>query len=190
MVAAREAWLRLQPELDLNRLVFLDETGSNAAMSRRVAWSPRGERVALSRPSYASNISLVGAMALDGVRTSMAVTGSIDGDVFLAFVEHFLVPVLKPGDIVVMDNLRVHKVEGVQELIEAAGAQVLYQPPYSPDLNPIELLWAWLKCGIRAAGPRSIQRVKDTMGALLRALPVEHCAAWFRHCGYGRPQES
>lgn len=166
-------------------MVFIDETGSNAAMARRVGWSQKGERVSIERPSYASNVSLVGAMGIDGLRTSMAVTGSIDGDAFLVFVEQFQVPELRPGDIVVMDNLRVHKVAGVQELIESVGASVLYQPPYSPDLNPIELLWAWLKAGLRKAAPRTVQRVKSVMGAVLRKLPTDHCAGWFRHCGYG-----
>lgn len=167
------------------RLIFLDETGCNAAMGRRIGWSLKGQRVSLEKPAHASNISLVGAIGLDGVRPCMTVRGGIDGDAFLAYLREILCPALRPGDIVVMDNLRVHKVNGVRELIEAAGATVRYQPPYSPDFNPIELMWAWMKGQLRGMAPRKVSRLIDAIGKVALRVEARHCAAWFRHCGYG-----
>ncbi len=176
--------MAMRHELALSRVFFLDETGSHAAMARRVGWSQRGERVAIEKPVYAKNVSVIGVIGLRGVVTSMAVQGSVDTEVFAAFVREFLLPELEPGDILVMDNLHVHKVQSVLSLFEAADVTVLFQPPYSPDLNPIELLWARVKGRLRQMTPRTIPRLIRDIGKALNEVTPENCAAWFRHCGY------
>ena len=178
------------PMLAPDRLVFLDETAVATSLGRNYGWAPRGIDAELRRDPYPEHLSVVGAMALDGVRTSMAIEGAFDGHAFLPFVENFLVPVLRPGDIVVMDNLRVHKVAGVREAIEAAGAFVLHQPAYSPDFNPIECLWCWIKSRIRDVVPDSLDEALRLFGKALHDLPTEYISAWFRHCGYERAAES
>lgn len=122
---------------------------------------------------------------MDGFRAAMAIRGPVDGDVFIAYLEHVLCPTLKAGDIVVMDNLRVHKIEPVRALIEGAGATVMYQPPYSPDLNPIELTWAWMKGHLRGMAPRNVTALIEAMGQLQRRVTPHMCQNWIRHCGYG-----
>ena len=123
-----------------------------------------------------------------GLLTSMMLPGAVDGPAFLVFLEHFLVPTLQPGDIVVMDNVRTHKVAGVKDLIEGAGATIAYQPPYSPDLNPIELLWAFAKDYVRGMGPRSIENLMNAFGTAFQRVKPEHCRGWFRACGYQAQQ--
>jgi transposase len=127
-------------------LVFVDESGVNRGMTRWYARSPRGQRAYGSAPrNYGSNVSVLGALSLAGPLASLHVTGAADADLFRLFVKEVLVPVLWPGAVVVVDNLSIHKAAGVQEVIEAAGARLVYLPPYSPDLNPIELAWSKLK---------------------------------------------
>jgi transposase len=121
---------------------------------------------------------------LTRVVTTMMVVGAVDADVFFEFVRAFLLPELQRGDIVVLDNVSFHKVAKVAALFEAAGIRVLYQPPYSPEFNPIELLWAKLKDRLRALAPRTIKRLEADVGTVLREITAKNCEAWFRHCGY------
>ena len=131
---------------DPQRLIFIDEAGSNIAMTRPYAKSLRGSRAHGSKPSrWGENLTMIGALGLRGLVAFMTIFAATDGDVFLAFVRQVLVPELQKGDIVVMDNLSSHKVEGVRQAIEDAGAKLVYLPPYSPDMNPIELCWAKMK---------------------------------------------
>ena len=124
-------------------LVFVDESGVNCAMTRLYARSPKGQRAFGHAPrNWGQNVSIIGALGLQGPLASGYLVGATDGAAFLAYVEQRLVPALWPGAVVVMDNLRAHKVRGVRETIEAVGARVLYLPPYSPDFNPIELAWS------------------------------------------------
>lgn len=167
------------------RLVFVDEAGCNTAMARQYARSPQGQRAHDAVPSrWGKNMSLVGALGLGGLRTLMMLEGPVDGLAFLAFVLHFLVPTLKSGDIVLMDNLSVHKVPGVQEAIEAAGASLRYLPSYSPDLNPIEQCWSKMKALLRTAAARSPEALEAAVAVAMAAVTTSDAAGWFTHSGY------
>jgi len=181
---ARASFLLGQLGMLADKLVFLDETATWLGMTRGYGWSKKGLEVRITRAVRKRHVSLIGAIALDGSRGAMMVEGSVDGDVFKAYLEQGLVPNLNPGDIVVMDNLSVHKVDGVREIIEAAGASVLYLPPYSPDFSPIELCWAIMKAKLREVGAQSVELLTTVVGKFLDALQPAACAAWFKHCGY------
>jgi transposase len=183
--AERAEWLERLPFLDPQHLVFVDETAVATWLGRNYGYSPRGQDAILTRDPYPQRMSIVGAIGLDGVRTAVAIPGGFDGDAFLAFVEQELVPTLRPYDIVIMDNLRVHKVAGVRDAIEAAGAFLLYQPRYSPDLNPIECFWEWAKSRLRNVVARTTELVVEVFGRAMDEVPKQHIAGWFRHCGYG-----
>ncbi|OJH35161.1 hypothetical protein BON30_11340 [Cystobacter ferrugineus] len=171
--------------LDPRRLVFLDETGCHTSMTRTHGRAPRGERVVGYVPRNRGTVTTVlGALALDGIRALMTIEGATTGDVFEAFVEHMLVPKLNPGDIVVMDNVGAHKPEHILERIRAAGAHVLFLPPYSPDLNPIELLWNKLKELLKSMEARTLQALDDAIARAMDLITCEDIDGWFRHCGY------
>lgn len=131
---------------------------------------------------------MLGALSLRGVVAAMTVESATDGDVFLAYLEQVLCPKLQAGDLVILDNLSAHKVEGVHALIENTGAELLYLPPYSPDLNPIEKAWAKLKQLLRAVKARTTDLLQAAVAELLQAITADNAAAWFRHCGYGLQQ--
>ncbi len=138
-------------------LVFIDEAGSNATMTPEYAWSEVGSRAIDRRPlSHAPNVSIIGALTLAGLTAIMTVLGGVNGAAFLAYVRQILVPTLRPGQIVVMDNVRFHKVAGVEEAIAAAGCEVLYLPAYSPEFNPIEECWSKLKHLLRACAAEEL----------------------------------
>ena len=127
---------------------------------------------------------MIGALNSEGVSTLMTTNGGTTGQVFLAFIEHFLVPTLKPGQIVVMDNLASHKVKGVRELIEAAGCKVAYLPPYSPDLNPIENCWSKMKACIRGIGARTYDKLDSAIAWAMDQVSSSDVLGWAKHCGY------
>ena len=129
-------------------------------------------------------MTLLGAMSVDGLVATMTVEAPTDSEVFLAYLEQVLCPRLKPGDVVVMDNLSSHKVAGVRELIEAAGADLLYLPPYSPDFNPIEQCWSKLKQALRSAKARSVHALQQAVAEAIPTISPNNAQAWFRHCGY------
>jgi transposase len=181
----RKQWQRKFRRQDPQQLVFLDETGINLTLTRRYGRALRGKRVYGSVPqNYGQNVTVLGGLDRRGVRAAMAVAGPIDGTVFLTFLQQVLCPRLKLGDTVVMDNLRVHKVAGVKELIQAKGAKVCYLPPYSPDLNPIELCWSKLKAKLRLANARTPARLLRALKRSLQTITTGDAQAWFRHCGY------
>lgn len=177
-------------EEDLNKLVFIDESGSNAAMSRRYGRGPRGARV-VGKKSYQfkrKTLTMIGALSLKGLIAMMTIEGGTSGAVFLAYVREVLVPELRAGDIVIMDNLAAHHVAGVKEAIEGAGASVLYLPPYSPDFNPIELCWNKLKTYLRSIAARSIDALNDAIAEGIKLITEADAKAWFKHSGYdGQP---
>ena len=165
------------------RLVFIDESSCSTAMAREYGWAPVGERAVGTRPGRAwKTLTLVGAIRLGSKPLLMTHRGSITGKVFLRYVKRRLVPWLKPGDCVVLDNLSAHKVRGVQEAIEAAGAFVLYLPAYSPDMNPIELWWSHVKSKLRQIGARTADELARAARRLRCETDLEHLSAWFRHC--------
>src|ERR1700719_1765246 len=142
----RAAWREVQPSMNPTRLVFLDETWATTNMARRYGRAPRGERVIASVPhGHWKTSTLVAGLRDDAITAPLVIDGAMNGEIFRAYIEQFLAPTLAHGDIVVMDNLRSHKVAGVREAIEARGASLIYLPPYSPDLNPIEQAFAKLK---------------------------------------------
>jgi transposase len=183
---AREEYrAQVQPTLAPADVVFLDECSSNAAMAREYGRAPAGQRVHDAKPvNYGNNLTILGALTLRGLEAVMTIPGATTGEVFLAFVQHVLCPVLRKGQVVVMDNLSAHKVAGVREAIEAVGARVLYLPPYSPDLNPIEPAWSKVKNYLRNVGARTIDTLVEAVAAAIRAVTPSDCRGWFQHCGY------
>lgn len=167
------------------RLVFLDETGTHVSMTRATAWAKVGERahdvVIRNRGRV---LTVIGAIALDGVRTTMTVEGGTTREVFLRFVRDHLVPSLRPGDVVVMDNLGAHHVREVRATIERAGASVLFLPPYSPEWNPIEVGWAKLKALVRSFRVTTHRKLANVVRRAANAITRSDIAGWFRHCGY------
>jgi transposase len=163
------------------QMVFLDESGVSTQMTRRYARAPRGIRVHETTPEGNWKIlTILGAMSVRGMIATMTIEAATDAEIFLAYLDHVLCPALRPGDVVVMDNLSSHKVTGVRERIEATGAEVLYLPPYSPDLNPIEKAWAKLKQLLRAARARTVDALEKAISDLLPAITTQDAQAWFR----------
>jgi transposase len=171
--------------LDPAKLVFVDETWAKTNMTRARGRAPVGERLVASVPhGHWKTTTLIAALDRRGMRCSTVVDGAVNGDVFGAFVEQVLVPALAPGDVVVMDNLSSHKGVRVRELIEAAGAALLFLPPYSPDFSPIEPAFAKLKQLLRAAAHRTADALWSSMQAMLDRINAADAAGFFRHCGY------
>ena len=171
--------------LDPQRLVFIDETWAATNLARRYGRSRRGQRLVAKVPhGHWKTTTFVAALRHDGLTAPTVVDGAMTGSIFLAYVRQQLVPTLRPGDIVVMDNLAAHKVAGVREAIAAAGATLVYLPPYSPDFNPIELVFSKLKWLVRSAALRTIDTLWDFLGRVLDHFPPDECRRYFRHCGY------
>lgn len=169
----------------LSRLKFLDEAGSNVAMTRVYGRGAKGERVIETVPqNYGENITMLASLSLAGVEAPMTINGAVDAIVFKVYVEQVLSPTLTKGDIVIMDNLPAHKVAGIRELIEARGAKLIYLPPYSPDLNPIEKCWSKIKTRLRKAKARTRVELEKALREALKLISQEDAIGWFRSCGY------
>jgi transposase len=169
--------------------VFLDESGVTTEMTRRYGWAPRPARVSEAVPAgHWRTLTVLAALTVEGMLASMTIESPTDGDVFLAFLEQVLGPRLEPGHIVILDNLAAHKVEGVRELVESRGAQLLYLPPYSPDFNPIEQAWSKLKQLLRGAKARLLGQLEPAIARAMDAITPQNAKAFFRHCGYGAQQ--
>ena len=174
-----------QAGLDPRRLVFIDETRAKTNMTRLRGRAPVGERLVEKVPQgHWKTTTLIAALDCRGVRCSATVDGAVNRDVFEAFVGQVLVPALSPGDVVVMDNLSSHKGARVREMLGAAGATPLFLPPYSPDLNPIELAFAKLKQLIRSAGHRTIEALWSDVQRMLDLITPADSDGFLRHCGY------
>ena len=172
-------------QVPFERLTFVDESGVNLAMTRRYGRAPRGQRVPDSVPGDPGvNVTLIGALSLSGPTALMTIAGATTGDVFRAYVEQVLGPTLGPGDVVVMDNLRAHKVTGVAEAIAGRGARVEYLPPYSPDLSPIERCWSKLKEALRGAKARTYEALDAALAEAWESVTASDAEGWFTHCGY------
>jgi transposase len=182
----RERWRQDQPSLDPTRLVFIDETGTTTNMVRRRGRSRRGTRLVGRVPhGHWKVTTFLAGLRQNEIAAPFVIDQPMNSVIFLAYVTQCLVPTLKKGDIVVMDNLKPHKAAGVREAIEAAGAKLLYLPPYSPDLNPIELLFAKLKALLRKYAERAVDALWQRIGKLLDEISSSECAAYLRHDGYG-----
>ena len=171
--------------MNVEKLVFIDETWTSTNMTRRYGRAPRGLRCRGSAPySHWQTTTFVGALRRGGISATMVIDEPMDGDVFLAYVEQVLVPTLLPGEIVVLDNLSSHKVPGVEQAIRGAAASVLYLPPYSPDLNPIENFFSKLKALLRKAAARSTDTLWQEIARLLQSVSSQECRNYFAACGY------
>jgi len=171
--------------LDTRSLVFVDEMGTNTSLSPTYGWSKKGERAHCSVPrNRGKNTTLLASMSLEGMGPSLAVEGATTSAVFETYVERILAPNLRKGQIVAMDNLSAHKGERVRELIEGRGCELIYLPPYSPDLSPIEEAFSKIKGLLRKAQARSRETLLGAIGAAISALSAEDARGFFEHCGY------
>jgi transposase len=182
---ARGRWPQKLAGVAPDDLVFLDETGANTAMQRTHGYAPKGERVAGKAPLGGwQAVTFVGALTAGGLVAPWALEGAMNGEWFLAYVEQVLVPALRPGMVVVMDNLPCHKVQGVEEAILAAGCRLEYLPAYSPDLNPIENAYSKLKRALRDWAARTVEGVYEGLRRIITRFSPAECRNYFRHCGY------
>jgi transposase len=170
---------------DVNRLKFLDESSAQINLTRLYGWAPTAERVVDAIPDQRGyNLTTVATLGLAGVLAAMSFEGAMTGEWFQVYVSQALAPTLQAGDMVVMDNLRAHKVSGIVELIRARGAEVLFLPPYSPDFNPIELCWSKVKATLRKAKARTREALQQAWADALQAVSTDDIAHWFAHRGY------
>jgi transposase len=182
----REDWAECLPGLDLNKLVFFDESGVNTTMARLHGRSPKGKRLVDSTPAGCyQTLTLMSAIRLDGIVAPMLLDGSVNAATFAGYVEECLVPVLEPGDILIIDNLPAHKSVRITEAVEGAGCKLVYLPPYSPDFNPIENMWSKVKASLRKTAARTFDAVVEAVNVALHAITPEDCEGYFDHCGYG-----
>jgi transposase len=185
VAAERRRWRDWQPLRDVRQYVFLDECGVTTDLLRRYGRSPRGHRLRDHAPcGHWETSTVIAALRLDAVTAPAVFDGPIDNASFRAYVDQVLVPTLRPGDVVVLDNLAVHKQPEIRAAIEAVGAPLRFLPPYSPDFNPIEQAFAKLKAFLRAARPRSYDQVTKLMAIALELFTPIECANYVRHCGY------
>jgi transposase len=185
-VARRRArWKRHQGKLDVTRLVFIDETWAKTNMTRTHGRCARGERLLAKVPHGRwRTLTFLAGLRHDGITAPCVLDGPINGRAFLAYVEQLLVPTLKPGDIVIIDNLGSHKGKAVRQALRKVGAKLFFLPPYSPDLNPIEQVFAKLKTLLRKTDPRTIEATWRSIGDLLTRFAPEECANYLRNAGY------
>jgi len=184
-MARRQAWAGAQSDLDSERLVFIDETGASTKMARLYGRAPRGQRCEAPIPhGHWKTTTFVGALRCSGMTAPMTLDGAMDGAAFLAYVEQVLVPSLRPGDIVVMDNLPAHRPAAVREAIEAADAELRFLPPYSPDFNPIEMAFSKFKALLKKAAARTLDELSQAIATALEAFCPDECAHYFAAAGY------
>ena len=185
MARARERWRVWQRFMDAERFVFLDETGATTKMTSLYGWSPRGERLVDAAPfGHWKTTTFVAGLRTSGLVAPFVIGGAMNGPAFRTYVEQVLAPELCRGDVVVIDNLAAHKVPGVREAIKAVGASVLYLPPYSPDLNPIEQVFAKLKTLLRKAAARTKDALWDAIGRLVDDFEPNECRNYLINTGY------
>ena len=181
----RQAWFEAQPGLDPDRLVFVDETGASTKMARRYGRAARGQRCRAPVPhGHWKTTTFVGALRRSGMTAPMTLDGAMYGAAFLAYVEQVLAPTLKPGDIVVMDNLNVHRGDAVREAIQSAGAELRFLPPYSPDLNPIEMAFSKFKACLKRRAARTVTELWDAIAQAVSAYTPNECQNYFAAAGY------
>jgi transposase len=182
---ARSAFREYVKLLDWRKLVFVDESGTNITLAPLYGWAPKGERAYGKAPrNWDKNVTLIASLSAEGIGAAMSVEGATDGAAFQTYVKHFLVPTLKTGQIVVLDNLQVHKSLKVRELIEGAGASVLFLPSYSPDFSPIEGAFSKVKNLVRKAQARTQEALIEAIGDALDAVSRRDALGFFEHCGY------
>jgi len=181
----RDAWIATQGEMDVNKLIFLDESGINTGMTRLYGRSSSDERVVDYIPDVRfERTSILSSIRINGDMVPLVFEGALNGELFKAYISQCLVPTLHEGDIVIMDNLTSHKVKGVVDPIIAVGATVVYLPPYSPDFNPIEMMWSKVKAHLRKVKARSSDLLENAIAEALDLVTAADLTAWFVHDGY------
>jgi len=181
----RIEWKEFQKTADSSHLVFLDECGVNTGMTRLYGRGPTNERVVDAVPDVRFHrTTVLSSVRLDGTTVPCVFEGALNGEMFRKYVQEFLASTLKPGDIVIMDNLTSHKVGGIMETIEATGARVMFLPPYSPDFNPIELMWSKIKAILRKLKVRTKELLQDAIAFAIEAISSSDVSGWFSHDGY------
>ena len=189
MKNARDQWKATQNDLDLSKLVFLDESGAKTNMTRLRGRAKGGQRLVDSTPhGHWYTTTMISSIRLDGSTACMAIDDATSAEVFREYVRQVLVPTLRPGDIVVLDNLSAHKDKEALALIAAAGAEVWFLPPYSPDLNPIEKMWSKVKEFLRLAKARTFDALLAAIGNALKTITAQDAQGWFESCGYATCQ--
>jgi transposase len=185
VLSRRRAWIEGQLELDPERLVFIDETGASTKMARLYGRAPRGQRLRAGVPhGHWKTTTFVGALRRGGMTAPMVLDGPMTGAWFLSYVEQVLAPTLTPGDVVILDNLPAHKGAAVREAVEASGARLLFLPPYSPDLDPIENAFSKLKALLRKAAARTVEELWTVIGTSLDAFTPAECTNYLAAAGY------
>ena len=185
VAAARPAFFAQIKDVPVADLVVLDESYATTKFTRLRGRAPRGVRLRCSVPhGHWKLLTIIAAMTLRGVQASMTIDAATDTDVFAAFIEQVLVPTLRPGQVVIMDNLAAHKVGRIVQLIERAGCRVVFLPPYSPDFSPIEPMWSKVKQLLRSVAARTVDALHVAVGAALSAVTESDCRGYFEHCGY------
>jgi transposase len=184
----RKEWIEFQKTIDFSKLIFLDESGVNLSMTRLYGRARKNTRVRDAVPDARFHrTTVLSSVRLDGTIVPCVFEDSLNGNIFREYVRRFLLPTLQPGDVVVMDNLSSHKVKGIVEAIEAVGAFVKFLPPYSPDFNPIELMWSKMKAILRKLKIRSKEFLNDAIADALAAVSCDDILGWFQHDGYQLP---
>ena len=183
--AERDEWRIVQSKMEIDKLVFLDESGTNTGMTRLYGRAPSDERIVDYTPDVRfERTSILSSVRMNGELVPFVYEGALNGDLFKAYILQFLVPTLKNGDIVIMDNLTSHKVAGVVEPIIAFGAKVVYLPPYSPDFNPIEMMWSKVKSYLRKVKARTKESLEKAIAEALYHISQNDIWGWFAECGY------
>jgi transposase len=181
----REEFRQTASAINAHRFIFVDEAAANLAMTRLYGRAPRGERVSECVPrNYGESISVLGALSVSGVRAAMTVDGAVDTLCFDAFITQILVPQLHSGDVVVLDNLNVHKASQIEAAAEAVGASVLWLPAYSPDMTPIEQCWSKIKAFLRSVKARTRAELDAALAQAIKLVTASDALGWFTHCGY------
>jgi len=182
---ARDIWKQKIPLWDAGRLIFLDESSITTGFTRLYGRAPVGERLVDYVPDCRwETATILSALRVDGKTETLMFEGALNGEMFRGYVKECLAPTLKEGDVVIMDNLSSHKVEGLEEIVTKKGARIEYLPPYSPDLNPVENMWSKIKSQLRKMKKRCKETLFEAVGESLRAVTSQDAAGWFLHCGY------
>lgn len=185
MKAERAQWKDGQPTLDITKLVFLDETGASTKMARMRGRATKGDRCIASVPhGHWKTTTFIAALRVGEIAAPWLLDGAMDGEAFLTYVQNVLCPTLSPGDVVIADNLGSHKVSGVRQAVEATGATLRYLPPYSPDLNPIEMFFSKLKAHLRKAAHRDVDALWEEVARIINTLQPSECTNYFKAAGY------
>lgn len=185
VVAKRKVWKELQKKFDIEHLVFLDESGVNIDMTRRYGRAYGGTRVHDAAPcNKPTSTTILSSIRVDGTTVPIVFSGALNREKFKQYLTDNLLPTLKPGDIVIADNLRAHKGDGIEECVKASGAEILYLPPYSPDLNPIEKLWSKIKAFLRMVKARSVDALIPAITLAFAEVSMQDAIGWFASSGY------